>query len=333
MKEKDQKSINNLTLRYQNYDNEGVVYSYDILYTTIHSAGTSVKCRKQTGADAFRKHIAELCENFEGVSTITVQDYNGKSRSSKPMNAPVTIELLDVTHIEAPRVVVQSSASAPPSGGYVESLKDTMAKIGAVMYPELQGLGDLAVPVGIMDSKHTINTLTDKNNELQSRNLELVEKAKSLEERLAGMNDKYEQLQDENADLEDELEEYHERDRKQNSITALAGAVVARGAKMFIQKHPSILSGLLPAEALAGILNDEEPEPEPIPVVNGLTPDQQEQMDKSTAVFDWLQSLDRDTFMRVANVIGIMQENPESVTPILQYCSRLNRNIHVSENG
>jgi hypothetical protein len=215
-------------------------------------------------------------------------------------------------------VVVQSAPAQQSLSQYTETVKETMAKLGAVLYPELQGLGDLAVPVGIMDSKHTINSLTDKNNELKEEKQKLLERTAALESQLAGLNDRYETLQDENADLEDELEEYHERDRKQNSITALAGAVVAKGAKMFIQKHPSILSGLIPAEALAGILNDEEPELEPIPAVDGLDAAQQEQMDEATAIFEWLQTLEKDTFMQVATITGAMRSNADYIPHILK---------------
>ena len=70
-------NIKNLFFRYQNYDSDGTKYAFDIRYTTLHTAGESFKAKKQTGADTFMRHIKELTENYQDVSSIIVSDYGG----------------------------------------------------------------------------------------------------------------------------------------------------------------------------------------------------------------------------------------------------------------
>ena len=58
--------------------------------------------------------------------------------------------------------------------------------------------------------------------------------------------------------MEDELNGYRNRDKKQDKWLSLLGAARASIAKNFIRDNPGILSGIIPAEQLAGMLSDDE---------------------------------------------------------------------------
>jgi hypothetical protein len=89
MKSEDQKKLNNLYLRYQNYDNDGTKYFYNITYKTLSGSEAQTKAKRHTGVEKFREHIEELMENYKDVSTITVTDFTGKSPRAGQINPPM----------------------------------------------------------------------------------------------------------------------------------------------------------------------------------------------------------------------------------------------------
>ena len=332
MKTKDIKSINNLCLRYQNYDNDGTRYTYDILYTTIHSDGLSVKAKRQTGADNFRQHINELSENYDGVATVTVKDYSGQSRNAKEMNTPVHIELIDVKELgQTPKIIIrkpENEGQATPSTGM-----DVLQGLsGLFAGTEFEGLGSLAPLAKFMDDKHTIDRLREKYDEQTRHIAELERKHTELSEKHEMLNCEHEQLQDDTADMESELEYYRNQESKQGKWANMLGLAGASMAKNFLRQNPKILSGFIPAEQLAGIFSDDEPQIEP--QMGGLSEAEQTRLDEATAVFDWLQTLQPVQSGQVIGIISAIRQYPEYIPHIIQLLNGQNHQIiKSSHNG
>jgi hypothetical protein len=169
MKAEDQKKLNNLYHRYQNYDNDGTKYVYDIYFDTL-SGERQLKAKRHTGVEKFREHIEALMENFADVCSITVTDYKGTSPRASQLNPPVIIHLLDVKNVDAtPKVVVHGAAQpelpAKPQTDIFQGLSGLFAGT------EYEGLGNAAPLAKLIDDRHLINRLQEKNEE-QNREIE-----------------------------------------------------------------------------------------------------------------------------------------------------------------
>jgi hypothetical protein len=95
-----QKSINNISRRFRDYDKTQTKYAFDVHYSITHSPGEYVKAKRVQGADVFNSNINDLLENYEDVSTITVSDYCGKAANARRINPPVVIRLTDEVNEE-----------------------------------------------------------------------------------------------------------------------------------------------------------------------------------------------------------------------------------------
>ncbi len=308
MKARDLKSINNLSLRYQDYDNAGTKYAYDIRYTTIHSDGESVKAKRQRGADNFCQHIKDLSENYDGVATITVSDYSGTAQNARMINPPITIELIDVQTVgRMPQVIIrrdgQSEKTENPAIDVLQGLS------GLFSQTEYAGLGNLAPIAKFIDDKHTIDRLHEKCDEQAIHLTELERKNTELAGKYQSLTADYERLEDEADDMDDELEHYRRREQKQGNVMNMVGLAGASIAKTFLRQNPNILSGILPAEQLSGMLSDEINNMETV-VVNELSDEEQELLDKATSVFEWLQTLEKSVFDDVFSIISVIRQQP-----------------------
>lgn len=314
MKEKDLKTINNLKLRYQDYDRNGQKYAYDIYYTTIHATGQMLKASRECGSDNFGRHIEELTSSYDGVATITVADFAGVSKKAKELNPPLVIELMDIQSIQStPKFVIhnQSQEEHPKNNSDFSGL---MGLLGI----EYEALGNLAPVVKVIDDKHTIERLKEKieniSNDLQNEKQKVI----SLTNEKEALTLKYSNLEDETDDLADELKIYREKEAKRGQFSGLFGAVLASGAKTFLQQNPSILSGIIPAEQLAGILNHSTEQEEPMPTPQ-LSAEEQERLDDATIVFEWLQTLTGQRLEDVISIIAVIRQKPEYIPLIINY--------------
>ena len=323
MKSEDQKKLNNLYHRYQNYDNDGTKYMYDIYYSTLTNDG-QLKAKRHTGVEKFREHIEDLMENFKDVYSITVTDFAGKSPRASVLNPPITIYLLDVKSVEAtPKVIVQGAPNSLPTGEGRGGASDILQGLsGLFAGTEFEGLGNIAPVAKLIEDKHVINGLREKNEEQKQKIAELERKNNDLQQRYDTLNGTFERLQDDADDMEDELSGYHQRDHKQDKWVSVLGAAGASLAKNFIRQNPAILSGLIPAEQLAGMLSDEEEQPHPSPPPNGegeLTDEQQNRLDDATVVFEWLQTLEPAVCAKVLSVISVLRQNTGYADHILTF--------------
>jgi uncharacterized coiled-coil protein SlyX len=315
MKSDDQKKLNNLYHRYQNYDNDGTKYVYDIYFDTL-SGERQLKAKRHTGVEKFREHIEELMENFKDVCSITVSDYAGKSPRASALNPPMTIYLLDVKSIDTPKVIVrgtaQSELPAKPQTDIFQGLS------GLFVGTEYEGLGNIAPMAKLIDDRHVINRLQEKNEEQNRKIEELKRRNGEWQQKYETLNGNFEHLQDEADDMEDELSDYRERDKNRDKWVSVLGAAGASMAKTFLRQNPKILSGIIPAEQLQGLLSDDEAQPE-TPVGNTLTAEEQERLDDATTVFEWLQTLDAPVFAKIITVIAAMRQNDEYADRILAF--------------
>ena len=332
MKSEDQKKLNNLYHRYQNYDNDGTKYMYDIYYSTL-SNDQQLKAKRHTGVEKFREHIEELMENFKDVCSITVTDYAGKSPRASVLNPPMTIYLLDVKSVETtPKIIVhdKGGGQSEPSARPINT--DFLAGLsGLFAGTEYEGLGNIAPLAKIIEDKHNISTLREKNDEQKQKIAELEHKNSDLQQKFDTLNGTFERLQDDADDMEDELNGYHERDKKQDKWVSMLGAAGASLAKNFIRQNPAILSGIIPAEQLAGMLSDDEPA-QPAAPVSALSETEQEHLDDATTVFEWLQTLEPTAFSKVISVIAVLRQNTGYADHILSILRSQSSSITKSSN-
>ena len=328
MKEKDLKTINNLKLRYQDYDRNGQKYAYDIYYTTIHASGQMLKASRECGADNFSRHVDELTREYDGVATITVADFAGVSKKAKELNPPLIIELMDVQSIQStPRVLINTQRS-PEERPQNNDFSGLMGLLGI----EYEALGSLAPVVKVIDDKHTIERLKEKIDNLSEALQSEKQKVISLTNEKEALSLKYSNLEDEADDLADEVKIYREKEAKQNQFSGLFGAVLASGAKTFLRQNPSILSGIIPAEQLAGILNNSTQQEIEVPTPQ-LSAEEQERLDDATTVFEWLQTLTGQRFQNVISIIAVMRQNPEYIQPIINYLQGSTNNDNDSQDS
>ena len=325
MKPEDQKNLNNLYFRYQSYDTAGTKYAYDIYYTTIHG-GEQMKAKRDTGLNNFRRHIEELTERFEDVVSINVTDFTGKSKKCAMLNAPVEIRLLDVKNIEnTPKVIVRNpgqseQAPVPTGADFIQGLNGLFAGTA------YEGLGGLAPYIKGIDDKHTIERLREKNDEQTRKIAELEQRNGEWQQKYDTLNGQYERLQDDTDDLEEELSEYRSREQKRDKWMSVVGMAGATIAKNFIRQNPGILAGIIPAEQLAGILADDE-QPHPVETKNELSDEEQSRLDDATTVFEWLQTLDSETFEKVVSIISVIRQNIGYADHILAFLSGKNKSL------
>ena len=319
-------NIKNLFFRYQNYDSDGTKYAFDIRYTTLHTAGESIKAKKQTGADTFMRHIRELTENYQDVSSIIVSDYGGVNAKAVMLNPPVTIELLD---FQIPKIIPEETENKTTKPNGMDVLQGLS---GLFAGTEFEGLGSLAPLAKFMDDKHTIDRLREKHSEQTRQIAELEQKNAELSDKYQTLNGEHEQLQDEAADMESELDFYRTQETKQGKWANMLGLAGASIAKNFLKQNPKILSGFIPAEQLAGIFSDDEPQIEQ--PTGGLSESEQARLEEATAVFDWLQTLQTTQFGQVVGIISAIRQRPEFIPHIIQLLNGQNHQlIKTSHNG
>ncbi|MDR2926927.1 MAG: hypothetical protein LBV41_01800 [Cytophagaceae bacterium] len=317
MKADDQKKLNNLYHRYQNYDNDGTKYVYDIFFDTL-SGERQLKAKRHTGVEKFREHIEELMENFKDVCSITVTDFAGKSPRASQLNPPMTIYLLDVKSMDTtPKVIVHGAVQSEVQAKQQVATDIFQGLSGLFAGTEYEGLGSIAPMAKLIDDRHVINRLQEKNEEQLREISELKRQNNEWQQKYETLNGNFERLQDDSADMEDELSLYREQDRKQDRWVTMLGAAGASMAKTFLRQNPKILSGIIPAEQLAGILSDDEPQP--AEANNQLTDEEQNRLDDATTVFEWLQTLDAATFAKIITVIAAMRQSAECTDRIIAF--------------
>jgi hypothetical protein len=245
MKSEDQKKLNNLYHRYQNYDNDGTKYMYDIYYSTLSNDG-QLKAKRHTGVEKFREHIEELMENFKDVCSITVTDYSGKSPRASVINPPMVIHLLDVKTVDTtPKIIVHDKANSLPSGEGRGGASDILQGLsGLFVGTEYEGLGNIAPLAKFLDDKHVINRLREKNDEQAHEITDLKRKSDEWQQKYETLNGNFERLQDEADDMEDELSEYRGRDKKQDkwvtaAVTDMPKMMILSAMKSLIFCKPS----------------------------------------------------------------------------------------------
>jgi len=119
--------------------------------------------------------------------------------------------------------------------------------------------------------------------------------------------------------MEDELMQFHQRDRKQDKWIGMLGVAGASIAKNFLKQNPAILSGIIPADQLAGLLSDDEPTPPAAEKENTLTEEEQSRFDDATTIFEWLQTLDAAVFEKVVQIIAIIRQNTNIAAHVLNF--------------
>jgi chromosome segregation ATPase len=183
---------------------------------------------------------------------------------------------------------------------------------------EYEGLGNIAPLAKLIDDKHSISRLREKNDEQTRKIEELERKNDELQQQYDTLKGTFERLQDDTADMEDELSDYRNRDQKQDRWVSAIGAAGASIAKNFIRQNPKILSGIIPADQLAGIFSDDETA-QPAEPQSNLTDEEQNRLDDATTVFEWLQTLDNAAFEKVISVISVLRQNTAYAAHILKF--------------
>ena len=318
MKAEDQTKFNNLWLRYQSYDNNGTKYAYDIHFTTLHG-GTQMKAKRDTGADNLRQHIEDLMQNFKDVVTIIVSDFTGKSKKCLPINEPVEIRLLDVKNIDTPKVIVHNKSV---SQSEPIAQRTDYSGLSGILFAgtRYEGLGELAPYFKGLEDTNTIARITEKNEELARRLAELEQKNEEWQKKYETLDKEHELLQDEADDMEDELTMYRNRENKQDKIFGVLGGVGASIVKNFVRQNPALISGLIPAEQLAGIFaaDDAAQATTSAPPTN-VSSANDDRADDATIVFDWLQTLDDNTFEKVISIIAVLRQNTAYADLIIDF--------------
>ena len=320
MKAEDQSKLNNLYLRYQNYDNDGKKYFFDIKYCTLSCDKPQEKAFRDKGAGKFREHIEELMENFKDVSVIIVTDYRGTSHKAAPINPQTEIYLLDVKTVDAtPKIILHEKGQSEPTPRAANF--DIMQGLsGMFAGTEYEGLGNIAPLAKFIEDKHVISRLREKNDEQTAEITALKRKNDELQQKYDTLNGNFERIQDDADDMEFELNEYRTRDKKQDKWVSMLGAAGASLAKNFIRQNPAILSGIIPAEQLAGMFADDEAPPQPSPNGEGdLTDEEQNRLEDATTVFEWLQTLEPATFAKVISIIAVLRQNIAYADRILSF--------------
>jgi TolA-binding protein len=232
----------------------------------------------------------------------------------------MTIYLIDVKRVETtPKIIVhdKGGGQSEPSARPVNT--DFLAGLsGLFAGTEYEGLGNIAPLAKIIEDKHNISTLREKNEEQKQKIAELERKNNDLQQRYDTLNGTFERLQDDADDMEDERNGYRQRDKKQDKWVSVLGAAGASLAKNFIRQNPAILSGIIPAEQLAGMLSDDEPA-QPAAPVSALSETEQEHLDDATTVFEWLQTLEPTAFSKVISVIAVLRQNAAYADRILAF--------------
>jgi TolA-binding protein len=324
MKAEDQKKLNNLYLRYQNYDNDGTKYFYDINFSTLSSNGQQ-KAKRHTGVEKFREHIEDLMQNYKDVSVITVTDYTGKSPKANPINSPMDIYLLDVKSIDAsPKIIMHEKEQPEPQVGRQTGTDILQGLSGLFVGTEYEGLGNIAPLAKFIDDKHVISRLTEKNTEQTQKITELERKNNEWQQKYETLNGSFEKLQDDADDMDDELNEYRRRDKKHDKWVSVVDAAGASIAKNFIRQNPNILSGIIPAEQLAGILSDDDTA-QPDTQRNNHTDEEQNRLEDATTAFEWLQTLDETAFEKVISIISVLRQNTAYADNILSFLNGNNK--------
>ena len=314
MRPDEQRILDNLYFRYQSYDNANTKYSYDISYTTLNNGACPiVKIKRGKGLDNFRKHIDDLRANIKDLSTIIVSDYSGVSAKCKPLNEPVEINMAD--NESTPRVIVSKPRPNGINAGIFENLIDFCERT------EFGGLGALAPVASIINDKHVIARYTEKNDELKEELKELKAKHADLQTKYETLNHEHEQLQWQHDELEDELNDFHEKNRKEDKFFQGAGAIGGIIVQNLIRKNASALAGILPAELLAGITagDAETPDGELPMSPESPSPEQQERLNAAAQIYEWLQTLNEADFSKVYSIIQMCRQNIEYADHIIYY--------------
>jgi hypothetical protein len=318
-------NINNLTLRFQDYDNAGTKYTFDIHYTTTNSPDEYIKAKRLHGADVFSKHIKDLTENYDHVATITVSDYNGTARNAHRINPPVTIRLIEKESDKQTSQAVNNqnrdtgqtvTATAIPNPNF-----DVLQGLsGLFSGTEFAGFGNLAPVAKYIDDKHTISRLREKHDEQSVRFAEFERKNAELSAKYQSLSKDYEQLQAEADEMDEELEYYRSKEQKQANWMNMVGVAGASIAKSFLRQHPDILSGIIPVEQLSGILSADENSTEPASV-SDLSEEEQERLDKATSMFEWFQALKNPLFDEVYSILSVIGQQPAYAQHIIRFLS------------
>jgi TolA-binding protein len=231
----------------------------------------------------------------------------------------MVIYLLDVKTVDTtPKIMIHKGQQPEPQSGKQMNMDIFQGLSGLFAGTEYEGLGNIAPLAKFIDDKHVISRLREKADEQTRKIEELERKNNDWQQKYETLNGNFERLQDDTSDMEDELSEYRNRDKKQDKWVSVLGAAGASIAKNFIRQNPNILSGIIPADQLAGILSDDE-QPHPAEPQNSLTDDEQNRLDDATTVFDWLQTLDETTFEKVISVISILRQNTDYANHILTF--------------
>jgi hypothetical protein len=302
---------------------------YDIYFSTLSNEQPQLKAKRHTGVEKFREHIEALMEHFADVCSITVTDYKGTSPRASVLNPPVIIHLLDVKSMDAtPKVAVHAGTQSEPQTERQTGTDNILHGLsGLFAGTEYEGLGNAAPLAKLIDDRHVINRLQEKNEEQLHEIDELKRKNGEWQQKYETLNGNFERLQDDADDMEDELSGYRERDKNRDKWVSVLDAAGASIAKNFIRQNPKILSGIIPAEQLQGILSDDEQLPE-TQTSNALTAEGQEKLDDATTVFEWLQALEPSIFTKVITVIAAMRQSNEYTDRILAFLNG-NKNIPV----
>jgi cell division septum initiation protein DivIVA len=316
MKERDQKSINNLMLRYQDYDNAGTTYAFDVSYATIHNDGVQIKAKRQVGAEAFRTHIDELVNRYDGVSTIYVEDFAGRSRNSKPLNPPVEIQLLDIVDVRSTPRLIKAESKTPPPAAAAPQTELIRGLAGFFAGSEYEALGSIAPIAKFIDDKHQMARLNEKNTEQAERIAKLEDELRQLKTQHESLNKQYGQLEDARDELQDEVEDYRARENRKDALFSTLGNIGANVAKTFLQKNPKLLSAIIPQEQLAGLWDAEADAPKP--PQDSLTPEQRQQLDDASVIFEWLQNLPAELFEQVAAIFSVMRDNADYIPHLVR---------------
>jgi len=318
MKSEDQRNLNNLYHRYQNYDNDGTKYMYDIYYSTLSNA-KQLKAKRHTGVEKFREHIEELMENFKDVCSITITDYAGKSPRASVLNPPITIYLLDVKSVETtPKVILHDNRQSEPTAR--QAGNDILQGLsGLFAGTEYEGLGNIAPLAKFIEDKHVISRLREKNDEQATEITALKRKNDEWRQKYETLNGTFERLQDEADDMEYELNSYRSSNQKQDKWVSILGAAGASIAKNFIRQNPKILSGIIPEEQLAGIFSDDDTAVSPAELRDDLAEDEKNRLEEATVIFEWLQTLQPPAFSKVISVIAVLRQNSGYADTILSF--------------
>jgi DNA gyrase/topoisomerase IV subunit A len=170
-----------------------------------------------------------------------------------------------------------------------------------------------------MKNENQIERLNEKLNETQRKLADTEQELKTAQKELQESKKEYDGLENDYYTLEEHATLLKANADKNGGLMGMVGNALAAAAKSLVASSPSLqglISEYIPADALNGFINeanggqvDEGTAGQGNKGINPLATEQAAQIDDSTIIFEWLQTLDTEQFNKVSSIIAAMRQD------------------------